>query len=91
MATAKRAIDKAQRAIEDSFEVLPQVLPDGRHVIISKKAIHVADTERCSCGDFRFQKAENRKPCKHMIRLGASPVTEIQSAPVIDIATRKTI
>lgn len=91
MATPKRAIDRAERAIQDKFEVLPQQLPDGRFVIISPKAIHVANTEQCSCGDFKFQKAENRKPCKHMIRLGASPVTEIQSAPVIDIATRKAI
>lgn len=91
MATAKRTIDKTQRAAQDSFQVLPQVLPDGRFVIISPKAIHLANIEQCSCGDYRFQKAENRKPCKHMIRLGASPVTEIQNASVIDIVTRKAI
>ena len=91
MATPKRAIDKTQRAAQDNFQVLPQMLPDGRFVIISPKGIHVGNAEGCSCGDYRFQKADNRKPCKHMIRLGASPAMEIQSATVIDIATRKAI
>ena len=71
MATPKLKTTKEQRAAEIPAENILPSLPDGRNVIIGKRDIYLTSLDRCSCGDFRMQKANAEKlPCKHMIRLG---------------------
>jgi predicted nucleic acid-binding Zn finger protein len=67
MATPKLQTTVTQRAAEIATESILPMLSDGRFVVIGKRDIYLTNTERCSCGAFRMQKADAEKiPCKHM-------------------------